>query len=188
MPPKLRYVRMPKDDLAWQKNDEEAETWEKSLNKADVYRTIADIIKNIRVGSDAPPDEDGVRAPDISEQKLEFLYGQMANIMLQLSALAFPRIGPLVQEADGRFTVSGRPLIQNMNSLVEFTGIPATLVPSQPYSSANEWYSALADMHFAQLTFQRNDAVLDEEDTRDKYVARQLFRRLASKGATFVWV
>ncbi|KAK8076641.1 phosphotransferase family protein [Apiospora phragmitis] len=28
----------------------------------------------------------------------------------------------------------------------------------------------------------RNDAVDDEEDARDKYVDRQLFRRLASKG------
>ncbi|KND87324.1 hypothetical protein TOPH_08057 [Tolypocladium ophioglossoides CBS 100239] len=37
-------------------------------------------------------------------------------------------------------------------------------------------------MHLAQLTFQQNDAILDEEDARDKYVARQLFRRLASSG------
>lgn len=281
MPPKPRYVRMDKDDLAWQRNDEEAESWERSLNKANVYRKIAGLINKYRPGeavelhrpirggynifyrleykdgssaamripckgivkfpeekiryevalmryisanttiplpkiyhfgtaaenpaglgpfiimeyvehertmSDAlkdptlQPDEDHVLDPDISEQKLEFLYGQMANILLQLSALTFPQIGSLVQGVDGRFSVSGRPLIQNMNSLIEFTGISATLLPSQQYSSADEWYSALADMHFAQLTFQRNDAVLDEDDTRDKYVARQLFRRLASKG------
>lgn len=69
-----------------------------------------------------------------------------------------------------------------MNSLVEFTGIAPTLLPSQQYSTTDEWYSALADMHFAQLTFQRNDTVLDEDDARDNYMARQLFRRLASKG------
>ncbi|KAK8092532.1 Protein kinase-like domain [Apiospora kogelbergensis] len=39
-------------------------------------------------------------------------------------------------------------------------------------------------MHLSQFVFQRNDAVKDddEDDARDKYVARQLFRRLASKG------
>ncbi|ELR07249.1 hypothetical protein GMDG_08320 [Pseudogymnoascus destructans 20631-21] len=69
-----------------------------------------------------------------------------------------------------------------MNSLLEFTGFTPTLLPSQQYSSSDEWYSALADIHLAQLTFQHNDAVLDEDDARDKYVARQLFRRLASDG------
>lgn len=71
-----------------------------------------------------------------------------------------------------------------MSSLVEFTSIVPTLLPSQQYSTADEWYSALADMHLSQFVFQRNDAVKDddEDDARDKYVARQLFRRLASKG------
>ncbi|KAH7175930.1 hypothetical protein EDB81DRAFT_633248, partial [Dactylonectria macrodidyma] len=50
------------------------------------------------------------------------------------------------------------------------------------YASANEWYSALGDMHMAQLVFQHNDAVEDKEDARDKYVARQLFRNLATEG------
>lgn len=40
-------------------------------------------------------------------------------------------------------------------------------------------------MHLAQLTFQHNDAVDSSEDCRDKYVARQLFRKL-SKDATFL--
>jgi hypothetical protein len=34
----------------------------------------------------------------------------------------------------------------------------------------------------AQLVFQHNDAVDDEDDARDKYVARQLFRKLAADG------
>lgn len=40
----------------------------------------------------------------------------------------------------------------------------------------------MADMHLAQLTFQHNDAVEDEDDARDKYVVRQLFRKLAYDG------
>lgn len=35
---------------------------------------------------------------------------------------------------------------------------------------------------YGPLVFQHNDAIRDEEDARDKYVARQLFRRLAAEG------
>lgn len=40
----------------------------------------------------------------------------------------------------------------------------------------------MADIHLTQLTFQHNDVFRDEEDMRDKYVARHLFRRLAREG------
>ncbi|KAI1148419.1 phosphotransferase family protein [Nemania diffusa] len=128
------------------------------------------------------PDEYHVLDPNVSEHKLNLLYGQMANILLQLSRLKFPRIGSLVEHEDGKISVSGRPLTQNMNSLVQLTDMPPTLLPSasQTYTNVDEWYTALADMHMAQLVFQHNDAV--EDDARDKYVARQLFRQLASSG------
>ncbi|KAI0118226.1 phosphotransferase family protein [Nemania sp. FL0031] len=128
------------------------------------------------------PDEHYVLDPNISEQKLEFLYKQMANILLQLSTVTFPRIGSVVEDEEGRFSASGRPLIQNMEFLLQFTGMTPNLLPSQSYSTPDEWYSVLADMHLAQLVFQHNDAVEDEDDARDKYVARQLFRKLASSG------
>ncbi|POR35177.1 Protein kinase-like domain [Tolypocladium paradoxum] len=69
-----------------------------------------------------------------------------------------------------------------MNSLVEFACVPPALLPLQPYSTSQQWYSAMADMHIMQATFQRNDAILDEDDARDKFVARRLFRRLAMSG------
>ncbi|KAI2778491.1 hypothetical protein F4815DRAFT_501255 [Daldinia loculata] len=273
MPPKLRYVRMEKDDLAWEKSDQDIEAWERSLNKSHIYRGIASLINKYRPGeavelhkpirggynafyrleykdgssagvkfpeekvryevatmryiaanttipvpkiyhfgtaaenpvglgpfiimdyvehertmSDAlkdpalEPDESLVLDPTIDEGRLEFLYGQMANIVLQLSTLKFPKIGSLDQDEHGDISVSGRPLIQNMNSLLEFAGVAPTLLPSRSYDTSTEWLCTLADMHLAQLTFQHNDAVLDEDDARDKYVARQLFRRLASEG------
>lgn len=126
--------------------------------------------------------ESHVLDPDVSTEKLEVLYRQMANILLQLSRLTFDRIGSLVQDEHGKFHVSGRPLTMNMNSILEFTEAPPSLLPNQQYSTATEWYAALADMHLTQLVFQHNDAVEDEEDARDKYVARQLFRRLAAQG------
>ncbi|KAF5137917.1 Altered inheritance of mitochondria protein 9, mitochondrial [Metarhizium anisopliae] len=281
MAPKPRYVRMEKDDLAWEKSDEEVESWERSLHNSDIYRGIGnliikykpgepvklyspirggynifyrleysdgtsaamripckgivkfpeekikyevatmryvaanttipvpkiyhygtaaenptslgpfiimDYIEHDRTMSDAlndpllGPDESHVLDANISEQKLEFLYRQMANIILQLSTLSFPQIGSLVQDKDRTFSISGRPLIQNMNSLVEFAGVVPSVLPLQQYCTSTEWYAAMADMHLAQITFQHNDAVLDEDDVRDKFVARQLFRRLASSG------
>ncbi|KAB5576254.1 phosphotransferase family protein [Coniochaeta sp. 2T2.1] len=117
--------------------------------------------------------------PSISEEKLEFLYSQMANFLLQLFSLKFPRIGSLVEEKGGdSVSIKGRPLIANMNDLVVHTGAPASILPSQTYTSTDEWYTALADMHVAQLAFQHNDAVEDKDDAYDKFTARQLFRNL----------
>lgn len=60
--------------------------------------------------------------PLIGEEKLEFLYGQMANILLQLSALEFPRIESTVEdEGEGSASVKGRPLTENMNDIVVHT-------------------------------------------------------------------
>jgi len=120
--------------------------------------------------------------PNISEEGLEFLYRQMANIVVQLSTLELPRIGSLLEDNEGNISVSDRPLIMNMNKLGDHARVPRCILPTGTFSTADEWYSALADMHMAQLVFQHNDAVRDDEDARDKYVARQLFRRLAAEG------
>jgi len=128
-----------------------------------------------------PIHERPILNPDIGEEKLGFRYSQVASILLQLSSLKFPRIGSLVEtEDESSISVGGRPLIVNMTDLVVHTNAPASILPSGTYASTDEWYSALADMHLAQLAFQRNDAVEDEDDARDKYVARQLFRKLAA--------
>ncbi|KAL3603001.1 hypothetical protein FPOAC2_07318 [Fusarium poae] len=121
--------------------------------------------------------------PNISDEKLEFLYRQMASIVLQLSTLSFPKIGSLVESDEGHISVAGRPLMQNMNSILDLTASPANLLPSPThvYNTSQDWYHAMANMHFIQLTFQQNNSVEDEDDAHDKYVARQLFRQLASE-------
>ncbi|KAF7545964.1 hypothetical protein G7046_g9442 [Stylonectria norvegica] len=283
MTPKPRYLRMEKDDLAWEQSDNDVEAWERSLHKADIFRAIGKFIlqyrpgeavelhKAIRGGFNAvyrleykdgtsavmripckgvvkfpeektryevatmqyiaenttipvpkiyhsgsaeenptglgpfiimeyidhemtlsaalndpalEPDARHVLDPNISDTKLKYLYGQMANILLQLSSLRFPQIGSLIKGEDGAISVSGRPIFQNMNALVEVAAVNPDLLPTQTYRTSDEWYSAMADMHMAQLTFQHNDAIEgdDEDDAREKYIVRQLFRRLASQG------
>jgi hypothetical protein len=68
-----------------------------------------------------------------------------------------------------------------MNDMLQLANIPRAVLPPQnkTYNTTDEWYIALAEMHMSQLIFQHNDLVTTEDDCRNKYVARQLFRRLA---------
>ncbi|KAI1460743.1 phosphotransferase family protein [Annulohypoxylon moriforme] len=135
-----------------------------------------------------PPDQSPILDPNINEEKLEYIYAQMANVLLQLSTLKFPRIGSLEEEEDGKtISVKGRPLTWNMNDIIVHTNAPKSILPepSRTYATEDEWLNALADMHMVQISFQHNDAAEDEDDARDKYVSRQLFRNLVKEKRLF---
>ncbi|KAG5664368.1 hypothetical protein KAF25_008102 [Fusarium avenaceum] len=125
-----------------------------------------------------------VLRPDISEAKLKSLYVEMARCVLQLAQPTFPCIGALVEIAPGSHKVLGRPVTLNMNNMVQLSSIPKSIFPSEgtTYETADGWYTVLAGMQIATLIFQHNDMVSSEDDCRTKYVARQLFRRLAKQG------
>ncbi|KJZ78538.1 hypothetical protein HIM_01929 [Hirsutella minnesotensis 3608] len=121
-------------------------------------------------------------------EKLEYVYGQIADIMLQLAKCEFHRIGslglpspPYGLEDTGEPQVTSRPLSYNMALLGEVGGIPYFELPSKTFATSSEYYSALADMHLQQLSFQRNQAIASPEDCRKKYLARQLFRKVAAE-------
>ncbi|KAI0528490.1 phosphotransferase [Xylaria digitata] len=130
------------------------------------------------------PSEPHVLNPSIEEATLEDLWTKVAWCYLQLGRLNFPRIGSLVETDDGSYDVAGRPITHNMGDMVRLANIPRAVLPPEgkTYATADEWYVALAEMHIAQLVFQHNDAVTSEDDCRNKYVARQIFRRLAKQG------
>lgn len=133
------------------------------------------------------PDRDPALTPalnlELPESRLRSLWGIMAWCLLELARPTFSRIGSLL-EADGSFQVAGRPLTFNMSSMTKLGNIPAAIFPAQDttFATADEWYVQLANMHLAQLVFQHNDLVSDEDDCRNKYVSRQLFLRLAKQG------
>lgn len=120
---------------------------------------------------------------ELPESKLRSLWGKLAWILLELAKPTFPRIGSLL-ELDGSFQVSGRPLPQNMSNMTQRAHVPPAIFPPEckTFATADEWYLELSRMHLAQLLFQHNDLVSSEDDCRNKYVARQLFRRLAKQG------
>ncbi|KAI9167633.1 hypothetical protein HJFPF1_03766 [Paramyrothecium foliicola] len=134
-----------------------------------------------------PLDQRPMLDSNLSEDTLRTVYSQMANILLQLDSLTFPTIGSLAENDDkeraktgASASVKARPLAANTIDVVVRTQAPSSLVPLGTYSSADEWYSKFADWHMAHLALQHNDAVDSEDDARDKYVARQLFRKLAA--------
>jgi hypothetical protein len=71
-----------------------------------------------------------------------------------------------------------------MADMVRLANIPRAVLPPEgtTYGTADDWYVALAEMHLAQLVVQQNDLVESADDCRNKFVARQIFRRLAKQG------
>ncbi|KAF4210543.1 hypothetical protein CNMCM8980_004023 [Aspergillus fumigatiaffinis] len=134
-----------------------------------------------------PDDERPILDPQISEERLIFAYGQMADIVLQLSKHTFTEVGCIARaneddDFDGVWVVKHRPLTLNMNELVQVGNFPPHLLPDGPFPISSSYYQALADMHINHLVTQRNDAVDSPEDCRTKCIARFLFRKLAREG------
>lgn len=125
--------------------------------------------------------------PNVSYDRLEFVYGQMAEIMLQLAKAEFSSIGSIEKankedEFDDEWVVKHRPLTMNMNELVKVGNFPEDLLPTEAFKTASSFYLSLANLHLLHLSTQHNDAIYSAEDCRRKYIARCLFRRLAREG------
>ncbi|EGD95589.1 hypothetical protein TESG_03061 [Trichophyton tonsurans CBS 112818] len=116
--------------------------------------------------------------PHIDESKLEHLYGQVADIMLQLSRCSFSKIGCLADRPDG-WAVTKRPMTMNMNELVQLGDYPRAKLPSSPFTSTSDYFRSLAETHYIHLSTQRNDAIESEEDCRRKYIIRKILLKLA---------
>ncbi|KAJ5146129.1 uncharacterized protein N7515_000693 [Penicillium bovifimosum] len=128
-----------------------------------------------------PIEERGILDPNIAEDRLEMLYGQLADILLQLSMPSLPHIGSLNQIDDFTWKVARRPLSMNMNELVRLGGLPRSKLPDlhTTFNTASSYLEALAHLNIEHLIHQRNDAVESADDCRRKFVARKLFCKLA---------
>lgn len=107
---------------------------------------IMPYIENVRSMSEAlndlksSPDEPEILDPDIREEKLEYLYGQMEGYLLQLSRQRFSRIGSIVPANPDSNSVTVRPISVNMNNMIRLANIPPAVLPSEEktYKTANE--------------------------------------------------
>jgi hypothetical protein len=144
-----------------------------------------DHVKNLSAALNTPGfarEDRPILDPQIDAQKLEVLYGQVADILLELNKLSPPQIGSVAPiDHNGSWGVEYRPLTMNMNELVRVGTFPRSKLPkpSATFETTSSYFDSLADQHIGHLTHQRNDAIDSADDCRQRYVARQLFRRLA---------
>lgn len=124
--------------------------------------------------------------PEISEQKLDIVYEQIAGFMLELSRLEFSHIGAISKDVTSdHWAVTRPPLTYDMNEVVAFAGFPADRFnATAPFSRAGDYFTERAQCLQTNLETQRNIAFEDEETTWDRYVARQCFAKLVSTFTT----
>ncbi|KKK18368.1 hypothetical protein ARAM_001846 [Aspergillus rambellii] len=147
--------RMPFDDVAWEKSEEISDNWVDELFANENTLEVA-AIRYLQDHTSIPvpfilhwgPEhawdfalKDRPRLdPNIDIRRLEMLYGQLADILLQLNQTCLPKIGSLdqVDDDDINYEIKHRPL--------------------------------LAELHMEHLTHQRNDAIDSKKDFQRKYV------------------
>jgi hypothetical protein len=121
-------------------------------------------------------------ATDVDDTKLDYVYEQLAEYMLQLSQLDFNSIGALEKDAlTNKWNVRGRPLTYNMNELVTVVSqYPTEKWPTAPFVSAKAFFHHLADEHIVHLQVQRNLAET-RADAEKRFIARHKFNDLISQ-------
>lgn len=88
--------------------------------------------------------DDYVLNLDIDEKALETLYGQMADVLLELWKLDFDRIGTLRLDESGKPSIKESPLTQETNELIR-TGNVHNCVPSGVYHSSVDYIFSLLE-------------------------------------------
>jgi hypothetical protein len=119
--------------------------------------------------------------PEIDRETLNNVYGQIADIMLQLYSFDFDSIGAISKEASsGSWSVTGRPLTYTMNELATTAFFPVDKFPSTIYASTSGYFRYLIDEHKTHLWTQRNLCGSPSE-ARDRYISRLLYAKLLER-------
>jgi aminoglycoside phosphotransferase (APT) family kinase protein len=125
--------------------------------------------------------EDVILNLGIDDATLNTIYDQLADYMLQISRLDFPRIGAISKDhVSNTWSVTGRPLTYNMNELATCTGYPVDRFPTTPFDRASDYFRSVASEHLIHLRTQRNLAD-DAEDAQKRFIARHRFAQLIPK-------
>ncbi|KAI9833951.1 MAG: hypothetical protein M1819_003460 [Sarea resinae] len=138
-----------------------------------------ELLSNYLKAPSPDPTEVETLDPNISLSMLKSAYRGMARIVLALSKCQSSRIGAIIGDQAGSFSVDKRAVTFNLNELVTFANYPPSELPQHPFSTATDYFVSLAEGHMRHLENQRNDAIDDAVDCRRKYVARCLFLKIA---------
>jgi hypothetical protein len=122
-----------------------------------------------------------VLATDVDNTKLDYVYEQLADYMLQLSRLD-SSIGAISKSpSSDEWIARERPLTYNMNELrTVVSNYPISGYPTAPFTSAKAFFHSLADENLVHFRTQRNLAN-DREDAKKRFTARHQFKQLISR-------
>ena len=127
--------------------------------------------------------------PGVDEAAIQNLWGKATSCLVQLSRVTFPRIGSLVEvegegNVKGSYSIAGRPITHNMTDMIRLANTPRCVLPPEgtTYGTADEWYVAVAEMHLRSSSSSTTTRWSRPTTAGTKFVARQIFRRLAKQG------
>ncbi|KAM4067317.1 hypothetical protein HRG_001291 [Hirsutella rhossiliensis] len=130
--------------------------------------TVSTFVEGTLLSKCLPNPGSGVSSPELSRA-----YRAMADIMLELYKLPFPRIGAIGHEVD-QWKVAKRPLTLNMNELVRVGNYPPSEFAQPSFQTASEYFEELARQQYLHLKYQRNDAFLDRYRPRLELFLREM--------------
>ncbi|KAF4339182.1 kinase-like domain protein [Fusarium beomiforme] len=121
--------------------------------------------------------------PQISEKTLDNIYEQIAEFILELSRLEFPRIGAIgMDDKTAEWTVAERPLTYDMNEVVTVGGCSAEEISiTTPFDQTEDFFGACARYFQTHLEGQRNISGGDDDVAWKQFVARRCFAKLIPK-------
>ena len=130
----------------------------------------------------------------LPDDRLRDYYGQLADFLLVLYNSRHDSIGALGDpDANGNAQVRSRPFSFNSMYHTDWAWVPdASTLPgglgpdNGRFKTSEAYYKDIADLQLLQLSYQRSNIVQDREDCRKKYLARQLFRKLARESRLHV--
>ncbi|KAL4892018.1 hypothetical protein BDV59DRAFT_202919 [Aspergillus ambiguus] len=121
----------------------------------------------------------GDRSSEDNDTIMEALYGQMAELLLELWKLNFDKIGSLAQtEMTRTISASRRPSSQGISELSRVCDLSDHIGPSKIYHSAVDYVSSLLELQSIRL--QRQQATIgDTAPYREQYTALHLMKAIA---------
>jgi aminoglycoside phosphotransferase (APT) family kinase protein len=123
-------------------------------------------------------EKDDVYLRDDVDAKLDYVYEQLAEFLIELSRLDFNAIGAIVKTDTNEWLASERPFTYNMNEMaVMVSNWPMDTFPTAPFRTTRDYLEYESSENLTHLRTQRNLAN-NAEDAKRRYIARHRFREL----------
>lgn len=120
--------------------------------------------------------------PDLDNEKLDYVYEQLAGFLHEMSRLEFPSIGALTEDGlPDQPIVMQRPLTYDMNELVTFGDMTASTFATAPFHHASQYFAARTQGMLEHLETQRNIAQGKDDQAWKLLLARRGLARQVSK-------